>query len=168
MNKPTPEQTRRIKKAHSDLQEYWNINPKTKEIFRIKENTRLAKFKRFFWKKKHTVWEFYWWIKQRWSQSDTIVFPFPINSDNMPIKGFPMKYELLNGWTIPKSDLKYLTNGPLASEGLQSILVQHNIGLKKIYKILGQYGRIITATMATISFILLIVKNWEWISNLFR
>ena len=166
MKKPTPEQTRRIKKAYTDLEPFWSINPKTKELIRIKDQSKLARLKRFFWKKKHSVWEFYWWVKQRWSKQDTIVFPFPIQSDNMPIKGFPTKYEMLNGWTIPKSDLKYLKNGPLTSEDLESILVQHNIGIKKIYQVLGQYGRIVTALMATIGLITLIVEKWNWIMNL--
>lgn len=66
----------------------------------------------------------------KWSKPDAIRLQFPVDHDNMPIKGFPIKYKLINGWTIPNSDIKYLTNGPLVSEDLRKIIVQHNIGIK--------------------------------------
>jgi len=169
MAKWTPEQTRRVEKAYTDLNEYWQIVPKTQEIIRIKPIGFWNSVKDFFWKKKHTVWEFYWWIKQRWGQKDSIVYSYPIKSDNMPIRGYHMKYQLTNDWTIPKKDLKYLKKGPLVTQDLNTILVNSSRGWNNVViRFLSQYGRIITAVAATITIIRWIYLDWNSIVNFFN
>lgn len=74
----------------------------------------------------------------------------------MPINGFPVKYELQGGWTIPRYDIKYLTHGPLASEGLHEILVSESRGLPFLIEIFKQFGPIATS----ISMVVGIISNW--------
>jgi hypothetical protein len=156
MHGPTPEQKRRIEKAKTELSEFWYVDFNTKEI-RHKESSRLQKFIEIFWKKRNSVGELYWWIKYRFAKEDAMPFHFPIQSDNMPIEGFPMKYELKGGWTIPSNDLKYLTKGPLASEGLSKVLVQHALGWKRVVLLIKQYGPILTGLIAIVG---TIVRYW--------
>jgi len=66
----------------------------------------------------------------------------------MPIKGFPMKYELKGGWTIPRSDLKYLIKGPLASEGLSEILVPAALGWQRFLLYIRQFGTAVSTLIA--------------------
>jgi hypothetical protein len=73
----------------------------------------------------------------------------PIQSDNMPIRGFPMKYELQGGWTIPRDDLKYLMKGPLASQGLSEVLVPAALGWQRVWLFLRQFG-VILGTLITL------------------
>ena len=63
------------------------------------------------------------WLRHRQAEEDAILFSNQINTDQVPIKGFPRKYALAGGWTIPESDLKYLRDGPLVSEDLKDVLV---------------------------------------------
>ena len=73
----------------------------------------------------------YCWLKWKFHKSDRqnlMAFPFPLEHDNMPIKGYPMKYRLTGGWTIPKQDLIYLSDGPLVTSDFQDILVSHELG----------------------------------------
>jgi len=139
VNGPTPDQLRKTKEAFQQVGEYWFVDLNTKEL-RRKSLSGFKWFTNLFWKKRHSVWEFYWWIRYRQAEPDMTAFENPIHSDNLPILGFPMKYELLNGWTIPKDDLKYLVNGPLASEGLSEILVPHALGWQRVIQFFKQYA----------------------------
>lgn len=86
----------------------------------------------------------------------------PINSDNMPIAGFPMKYELQGGWTIPKDDLKYLMKGPLAAEGLKEVLVPHALGWQRIVLLFKQFGPVVSGVIAIVG---TVVRYWaEFVS----
>jgi hypothetical protein len=138
-----------MQQARDDVGRFWYTDLKTKELRRraLKGLPRLIDV---FWKKKHTVLQFYWWLAQRRADVDMIVFDNPIQSDNMPIKGFPMKYELLGGWTIPHADLKYLKGGPLAEEGLQRILVPASLGWPRVLEVFRQVAPIAT-TLAGIA-----------------
>lgn len=126
----TPDQDRRIKSAIGEVDQYWFADTQTKEIRR----KALGGFERscnLIWPRKHKVRELYWWVTENWAKERLIVFDFPMNHDNIPLDGFPMKFELQGGWTIPQSDRKYLTDGPLASEGLHKILVPANLGWRR-------------------------------------
>ena len=123
MNGPTPDQQRRINEAYESVDQYWFVDLSTKEL-RRRPLLGIRRLINSFWKKRHTVWEFYWWIRRRQAQDDMMPLDNPIRSDNTPIKGVPTKYELQGGWTIPQDDMKYLIKGPLTSENnLTDILV---------------------------------------------
>lgn len=167
MSKPTPEQLRVIEKCQAEFERHWLLDPLTKEIKR-KPVGWLKKLGNFFWKDRQTVFALYWWCKKRWFQSDAMPFTFPIANDNMPIKGFPVKYELQGGWTIPKSDLKYLYKGPLASEGLSQILVQHQLGWQKFVLLFNQLkpiGSVVVFIGACIRYWPELKQFWEYLTN---
>lgn len=129
-----PDQIRRIKSAVSDVDIYWYADTSTKEIRRhLQRGTSRAI--EVVWPHKHEVREIYWWIAENWAKPNLVVFHYPMQHDNMPLTGFPMKFELQGGWTIPQSDIIYLKNGPLASEGLHTILVLANLGWRRILEL---------------------------------
>jgi hypothetical protein len=142
MNTPTPEQKRKMQEAYDSVDQYWYADLSTQEL-RRKPLKGFPKFVNCFWKKRHPVWEFYCWLARRRAQEDMMPLNNPIESDNMPIKGFPMKYELKGGWTIPSEDLKYLVKGPLASQGLSEVIVPHALGLNKFLLFIRQFSRLL-------------------------
>ncbi len=64
-------------------------------------------------------------------------YPDAVKHDDIPIKGFPRKHQLVNGWSIPEQDLKYLFDGPLIDEN-GNLLVKHQSRLQKIVSIVSQ------------------------------
>ena len=62
----------------------------------------------------------------------------------MPLDGFPMKFELQGGWTIPLGDIRFLKEGPLASEGLHRILVPANLGWRRALELGKQIAPLFT------------------------
>lgn len=152
MRGPTPEQQRKTREAYESVGKYWYTDLATQEL-RRKPLTGLRWVINIFWKKRHTLWEFYWWLAYRRAQEDMIIYGNPIQSDNMPLKGFPVKCELQGGWTIPRCDLKYLTHGPLASEGLGEILVPASIGWRSVWEFVRQFAAVLGAVTAFASFV---------------
>jgi len=163
MNGPTPDQQRKMQEAYESVGRYWYTDPATKEL-RRKPLTGFAGFINFFWKTRHTVWQFYWWLARRRAEEDMMPLDNPIQSDNMPIKGFPMKYELQGGWTIPRSDLKYLIKGPLASQGLNEILVPAALGWQRVWLYVRQF---FTVTATAIGVVGAAVRWWPELSALY-
>ena len=129
----TPDQNRQIQSAMADVDQFWYADTQTQEL-RRKSLTGISKIRNFLWPHKHKVREFYWWISDNWAKEQLIVFKFPMIHDNMPLEGFPMKFQLQGGWTVPHSDLKYLKDGPLANEGLHTILVPANLGWRRVFE----------------------------------
>jgi hypothetical protein len=165
---PSPDQMRRIEAARKTVDEFWYTDLKTKEL-RRKPLHGWKKLLNLFWKRRHNVGELYWWIRFRQAEADMMPFHNPINSDNMPIEGFPMKYELQGGWTIPESDLKYLKKGPLASEGLTEILVPAELGWQRFVQFFRQFGVVISGVIAILG---TAIRYWDeiaralgWIKN---
>ena len=156
MNGPSPDHQRRMIEAREEVARYWYTDLKTKEL-RRKPLLGFGRWVNTIWKKRHTVWQFYWWLAYRRAEEDMIVFSNPIQSDNMPIKGFPMKYELLGGWTIPKDDLRYLKSGPLAAEGLQHILVDASLGWPRILELMRQFAPVVTIIAGLVT----TTTNWS-------
>jgi len=156
MTAPTPDQSREIGRAVKSFSEDWYVDFKTKEI-RRNPIQGWRRWLNVIWKRKYPVFALYWWAKHNWASELLIVFPFPIQSDNMPIEGFPMKYELLGGWTIPKDDLKYLTHGPLASEGLHNILVPASIGWQRIFEVIKQFAPVVSMAAGLVT----LAANWS-------
>jgi len=149
--------------AYESVGKYWYTDFSTKEL-RRKPLKGFSKLLNLFWKTRHTVWEFYWWLARRRAEEDMIVFGNPIQSDNMPIPGFPMKYELQGGWTISRSDLKYLIKGPLASEGLTEILVPAALGWQRLWLFVRQFAPVVGALIGLVG---ALVRWWPELSALY-
>ena len=166
---PTPDDLRRIDQAVAAFDRDWEADVATKEI-RRKPRTRSQHILDFLWKRKHSVFAMYWWVKSNWASEYLIVYTFPLRHDNMPLKGFPVKTELRGGWTIPRDDLKYLKAGPLASEGLHEILVPADIGWHRVL----DFGKQVAPLATICSAIVTVASNWptvekviSWIKNAF-
>jgi hypothetical protein len=147
--------------AREEVGRYWYPDFSTKEL-RRKRPTGLSRVFDFFWKTRHTLWEFYWWLAFRRAQEDMMAFDNPIESDNMPIAGFPTKYELRGGWTIPSRDLRYLKGGPLVSEGLKEILVKPSTGWARVLELFRQ----VAPLASTLAAIATLVNYWPVLAGL--
>jgi len=64
MNGPTPDQQRRMQEAYDSVSKYWYVDFSTKEL-RRKPLKEMERYVNIFWKKRHSVWEFYWWLVRR-------------------------------------------------------------------------------------------------------
>ena len=155
----TPEFIRKRDAALESVSEYWYLDFSTKEI-RRKPQKEIAAFKQFFWKKKHTVWQLFIWLRHRYTAS----YPNQISGDSTPLKGFPNKYELKGGWTIPSYDLVFLTHGPLASEGRTEILVPAINRWQSALIIIKYTGIILGAIIAIIG---ACIRWWSELSSIF-
>lgn len=91
MIRPTPDQLRKTEAARDAVERYWYVDGKTKELRRRPMTGGVAQFLNVFWKKRHTVWEFYWWIRYRQGGADMAPLENPINSDNMRDRGLPVQ-----------------------------------------------------------------------------
>lgn len=153
MNSPTPDQIRTVDTLVQEFDEYWYLDGKTKEI-RLKPFSLGRKIKNCIWKKRFTVFAMYHWAKDKWLYNEFNRYYFPIDHDNMPIHGFPIKYELKGGWSIPKREVTFLAKGPLAAEGLHPILVPADMGWQKIVLWFKQLAPIIGGLITIIGAII--------------
>ena len=87
-----------------------------------------------------------------------MAFTFPINHDNMPIPGYPIKYEIVDDWSIPKKDLRFLVKGPLARIAPKEILVSHQIGFERIKSFARAWGPIITVIASVLTILLRVLQ----------
>lgn len=102
----------------------WELRPATREIARKNKSGLLP-----IWPRQHKVPIMYLWIKINWSQFSNSNLPFPLDHDNLPkASGQPVLYALLGGWTIPKGDLPYLTDGPLYGESWDLLVPEKREG----------------------------------------
>lgn len=130
---PSPEQQAEIDRVVELFDKDWAIDVKAMEIKR-KQRGFFQKLRDIFWPRRHDVFALYWWLKHEFHQKNRpnlMPFTFPVNHDNLPIPGYPMKYEIIGKWSIPKSDLKYLKKGPLARVSTNEVLVSHQIGFER-------------------------------------
>jgi len=133
--KPTQEQIDKAKELAERFDKDWCFHPKNKLEIILKEKNWYHRFIDFLWPRKHTVYALYWWVKRNWSKYGMMgKAPYPIQGDNMPVKGLPIKFELINGWTIPKKSLKRLYGGPLMSNGLTEVLVPYESITNKLVR----------------------------------
>lgn len=151
----TPDQIRTVQSAVSDVSQHWYADTSTKEIRRHTPRG-LSRAIDLVWPHKHQVRELYWWIAENWASETLILFHFPMRHDNMPLDGFPMKFELQGGWTIPQSDIRYLKDGPLAAEGLHNILVPANLGWMRIL----EFGKQIAPVFTIVGVLVTIIVNF--------
>jgi hypothetical protein len=147
MNGPTPDQLRSIEQLASEFDKFWYLDGNSKEV-RLKSFTLMRKVQNLLWKKRFTVFAMYHWAKRKWVLTEFNCYHFPIDHDNMPIAGFPMKYELKGGWSIPKRELTFLSCGPLAAEGLHVILVPADIGWRRFVNWFKQLAPIAGGSIA--------------------
>jgi len=154
----TPEFIRKRDAALKSVGEYWYLDFSTKEI-RRKPQTGFAAVQQFFWKKRHTIWQFYVWLRHRQAESDAMAYPNQISGDPTPLKGFQNKHELKNGWRIPSTDRPFLTHGSLASEGRTEILVPATSRWQQFIFIIQQ-GAILIAVAGSC------IRYWPEISSL--
>jgi len=103
------------------------------------------------------------WLRHRQAESDAMAFPNQISGDPTPLKGFPNKHELKGGWTIPSTDLPFLTHGPLASEGRAEILVPAINRWQSFLLIIKQTGVVVSALATGIG---ACVRWWPELSSL--
>lgn len=136
MTNLTPSEARKRKKEVEDFDKAWYVDPSTSEI-RRSELDKLHKIIDLFWRKKYRVSDMYWWSSWKWYGWELMPYPDAVKHDDIPIKGFPRKHQLVNGWSIPEEDLKYLFDGPLIDEN-GNILVKHQSRLQKIESIVSQ------------------------------
>ena len=138
---PTAEQQAEIDRVVALFDEDWMIDTATKEL-RRKPRSWLRIVRDSIFPRRHPVFALYWWLKRKFFKSDLedyMPFGFPVEHDGMPIPGYPMKYELVGEWRIPKQDLKYLSHGPLAERGTGKLLVTHEIGFERARALLKQW-----------------------------
>jgi hypothetical protein len=144
----------------SQFDEDWKIDVKTREI-RRKPRGFFRKLRDYFWPRRHNVFALYWWLKHEFHRRDRqslMAFTFPINHDNMPIPGYPIKYEIVGGWKIPKRDLKFLTKGPLARISPSEVLVPHSIGWERIRSWTKVWGPPIGALSTLVALVLGVIE----------
>lgn len=151
----SPDLDRRRDKALQSVGERWYLDFSTKEI-RRKPLSGLASIRQFFWRDRNTVLEFYVWLRHRQAELDAMPFSNQIDGDNLPMKGFPIKYALAGGWTIPQADLKYLRDGPLASEDRHEILVPPSRGWLRVLDFFRQFAPVVTVISGTV----VVATNW--------
>ena len=157
----TPDLIRRRDLALKSVGARWYLNFKTREI-RRRELSGIDSIRQFFWRDRNPVWEFYVWLRHQQAEPDARCFSNPIDGDNIPIKGFPKKYALQGGWTIPQDDLKYLSDGPLASEDLHEVLVPPALGLARVIDAVKQFAPVVTVMSGLVA----IASNWGTVLDL--
>ena len=146
---PTPDRMREIDCLVTRFNDDWYLDLSTVEI-RHKPIPWFAEILELVWRRKHSVFSMYWFFKKdRLQNEDSRKFHFPLKHDNIPVKGVPMKYELMGSWSIPKNDLKYLYGGPLTDQsGL--LLVPPDQGFKKFVRIFVPFAKIVGAIIGLI------------------
>ena len=167
MNKPTPSEQRFRESNISSFDNNWYIVVKTREIRHVKPKG-LSKLLSLFWRNKHSVDTLYWWSSRKWATSEMTPHPIAIKHDDLPLKGFIRKHQLTNGWSIPKSDLKYLHKGPLADETGHEVLVKSQSLFKNTISIIAQLrplSWIITFILLLIRFKEEVLALFNWIKN---
>ena len=109
---------------------HWELAAEVREI-RLKRVGFLGKIRRFLWRPTFEVLGIYRWIMWTISDLENIYLPVPIRRDEIRPSELPIKYQLQNGWTIPKDDLKFLKSGPLVSQNGYQVLVPADSLLKR-------------------------------------
>ena len=155
MYKLTPSEARKRQKLIEDFDKCWYVNAETSEI-RHQELNLYQKALGLFWRKKYKVSDMYCWSTWKWYGWDMMSYPDSIKHDDIPIQGFPRKYQLINDWSIPQEDLKYLYDGPLINEN-GDILIHHQSILQKLVSFLTQ----LKPLTWIIGFLFLCIRYWE-------
>ena len=157
---PTPEQWNNIKEVVDSFDKDWMIDMKIKQI-KQKPKKWWEEVWFYLFPRKHTVFALYWWLKNKFHgehREELMPLIFPIEHDNMPIPGHPIKYKMVEGWTIRKRDLRYLNKGPLARVSSGQILVPYEKGLQRIITFVKTWGPMVALIGALLTIILRIFQ----------
>jgi len=105
----------------------------------------------------------YYFFKHEYlNNEDARKFYFPLQHDNIPVKGVPFKYELQGTWDIDDSDLKYLFGGPLIDQHTE-LLVPADTRLNGVIRFFQKA----TPLIGFISALIGIVVKWPSLIALF-
>ena len=129
MIKPTPEILRLRDEGIQSISERWYVDFSTHEIRRISPSF-IERILSPFWRRRDSVDHLYWWTRRRWDDEDLMPERDPMKHDDVPLPEIARKHQMINGWTIPRSDIVFLKDGPLADESGR-ILVPHLSPLQK-------------------------------------
>jgi len=155
-----PEQKDEIYRVVELFERDWMLSFKPLQIRRKPRNI-LQKARDLFAPRRHTVFGMYWWLKHKFHKPEPeqlIGYRFPIVHDNMPLPGYPIKYELIGGWHIPKKDLRFLVNGPLARVSPAQVLVPHQIGFERVKSFAKTWAPLATLFVALLTGVLRVLQ----------
>ena len=137
----TPEQLAVIEKVVAEFHEDWELVFKTKEI-RRRSCSPMRVVRDWLLPKRHSVFAMYWWSKHLYAGkldydvSTYMPFEFPLMHDSMLFAGYPVKYQLCSNWSVPETDLRYLTYGPLGDQNGR-VIVTDKPPLDRIQELSG-------------------------------
>ena len=160
---PTPEQQRNIDKERKSFEKSWYLDLTTVEI----RHNKIPWWQyplNLIYTPKNSIFSMYWYLKhERLSNEKARCFNFPLTNDQMPIKGQPSKYKLNEPWNIPKSDLKFLSGGPLVDQNM-NLLVPPDFVFKNFYSNMVPVIKVLTAIVL---FVAALIKLWSQIQKIF-
>ena len=114
---------KRRKKLAKAFSEDWELELNDIPKIRYKKIAGVKGLYKKIRRKKHTVFAMYWFFNYEYVRNEHLQkFHFPINHDNTPVKGVPMKYTLQGRWIIDDEDLSYLRAGPLLDQDYMEIV----------------------------------------------
>ena len=96
-----------------------------------------------------------------------MAFSDPMRHGNFKIsqeleRKVPQTYQMLNGWTIPEADLKYLCSGPLISESGERLLVPAHGPILRFLVALNPYSSLIKFVVAILALVIMVAKFWKY------
>lgn len=162
MNKLKPAEIQKRERSTRNFDKYWEINCGTLEI-KHRPLKGLVRITNLFWKRRFKVSDMYWWSARKLDSTEGIAFKNAIKHDDIPIKNFPRKHQIENGWSISAADLKYLYDGPLVDSNGQ-LLVDHQSKIQKFVSLLTQ----LRPLSYVIMFALFCMRYKEEIARLFE
>ena len=163
MHTPTPSELRKREKGIKSFDEHWEIIGNTFEIRHI-QLKGWSKFIDYFWRKKHKVSDLYWWWSRQSASLKWLYLNDAIKHDDLPLEGFPRKYQMLNKWSILTEDLKYLYEGPLVDQTGHKTLVKHQSRIAKFVSVTSQLrplGWLIPLILACFRYRNEIIELWN-------
>lgn len=141
----SPKKQKKREKLAREFGANWENDYQRKQIIRKPRSWKKRAWE-FIAGKKFSVFSFYWWAKyDRLENEVSRKFHFPVKHDNLPVEGLPMKYELQGGWTFKDTELKFLKDGPLVSEGHpEEVLVGYDHGQRRILRFAREWAPVAT------------------------
>jgi len=163
MNNDTLRKQKRREKLVKSFSEDWEIDTSIEPTIRYKKVAGIHGLWKKYFGKKHSVFAMYWFFKHdRLNNHESRKFYFPIEHDNMPVSGVPMKYEMQGTWQIDEGDLKYLYGGPLIDQD-GDLLVPVDTKIKKLQRFIQLAAPFLVFTSAAIGIIIKLPQLLELI-----
>jgi hypothetical protein len=147
----------KIQRLINKFSEDWEINITNFPTIRHKKKKGLQRVLQKFFGRKHRVIALYYFINKAYSEnSEYMKYWFPIDHDNTPVNGVPLKFSLDSSWNISDDDLKYLYEGPLVDQN-GIVLVQPYTTIEKVKRLKPYFATVATVLGGTVS----LVKLWQ-------